>query len=46
MSCGVPQGKEIGEILKILLAEVIENKLKNEKEALLKRAIEIEKGRK
>lgn len=34
-------GKEIGEALKILLDEVIENKLQNEKEALLERAKEI-----
>ncbi len=31
-------GKAIGEALKVLLSEVIENKLDNEKEALLKRA--------
>ncbi len=36
-------GKEIGEALKTLLDEVIENKLPNEKEALLERAEQLKK---
>ncbi|MBQ8145421.1 MAG: polynucleotide adenylyltransferase, partial [Clostridia bacterium] len=38
---GFEKGKKIGDILSILLSEVIENKLPNEKNALLKRAKEI-----
>ena len=35
MEAGVPQGPEIGRILKMLLEQVIEEKLPNEREALL-----------
>lgn len=38
---GFEKGKKIGEILSTLLSEVIENKLQNEKNTLLKRAKEI-----
>ena len=38
---GLEKGKKIGEILNVLLQEVIENKLNNEKNALLKRAREL-----
>ena len=38
---GFEKGRKIGEILSILLSEVIENKLENEKNALLERAKQI-----
>lgn len=38
---GLSAGKRIGEILTTLLNEVIENKLENKKEALIKRALEL-----
>ena len=38
MALGVPQGKKIGEMLHLLLDEVIEERLPNEKEALLEKA--------
>lgn len=41
VEAGFEKGRGIGEILNALLDEVIENKLQNEKEALLKRAHEI-----
>ena len=41
MENGFEQGKIIGDILNILLTEVIENKLENEKNALLNRARQI-----
>ena len=41
MQSGIPRGRQIGIILNTLLAEVIDEKIPNEKEALLKRAMEI-----
>lgn len=41
MKIGIPAGREIGIILSTLLSEVIEEKVPNEREALLKRATEI-----
>ena len=41
MEAGIPKGRELGEILKTLLNEVIEEKIPNEKEALTDRALEI-----
>lgn len=41
VSNGIPTGRLIGIILNTLLAEVIDEKLPNEREALLKRAMEI-----
>ncbi|MBQ7788964.1 MAG: CCA tRNA nucleotidyltransferase [Clostridia bacterium] len=41
ISIGITEGKKIGYILNALLDEVIEDKLKNEREELLKRAKEI-----
>ena len=35
MDAGIPQGPEIGRILKILLEQVIEGKLPNERQALM-----------
>lgn len=40
IACGI-KGRAIGNTLNILLQEVIENKLKNEKNALVRRALEI-----
>ncbi|MBP3495954.1 MAG: CCA tRNA nucleotidyltransferase [Clostridia bacterium] len=41
ISIGITEGKKIGYVLNALLDEVIEDKLKNEREELLKRAKEI-----
>ena len=41
MEAGVPKGRELGEMLKALLNEVIEEKIPNEKKALINRALEI-----
>ena len=41
IASGIEKGKKIGEILNALLSEVIENKIPNEKNELLKRAKEI-----
>lgn len=46
MDIGVPQGPEIGRILKLLLEQVIEEKLPNQKEALLEAAVYIRKAAK
>jgi hypothetical protein len=40
MALGIPRGKRIGEILHALLDEVIEERLPNEKNALLQAAKE------
>ena len=41
MELGVPRGPEIGRLLEALLGEVIDGKLENSREALLKRAREL-----
>ena len=41
INAGIPKGRELGEILKILLDEVMEEKISNEKDALTVRALEI-----
>ena len=38
ISIGVPEGKEVGRILKLLLDEVISGTLENDREVLLSRA--------
>lgn len=40
-AAGIPQGKEMGNILKRLLDEVSDEKIPNEKNALVKRALEL-----
>ena len=41
MAIGVPQGREIGRILKALLEQVVEGELVNEKEALLQASMKM-----
>lgn len=41
IDAGIPKGRGLGEILKALLDEVIEEKTPNEKDALIRRALEI-----
>lgn len=41
MEAGVPQGKELGNVLKSLLDEVLDEPEKNEHEYLIKRAVEL-----
>lgn len=43
LSVGIPSGKKMGLILKTLLDEVINEDIPNEKDLLLKRALELEK---
>ncbi|MBQ7907696.1 MAG: HD domain-containing protein [Clostridia bacterium] len=44
IALGIPAGKEIGNILSMLLSEVIEERIPNEKNVLLKRAQEMKNG--
>ena len=41
MELGIPRGPEIGRLLEALLGEVIDGKLENSREALLRRAREL-----
>ena len=41
ISAGIPRGKELGNILDRLLSEVIDESLKNEKDQLISRALEL-----
>ena len=41
IALGIPKGKKIGKILGRLLDEVTEEELENTKEALIKRALEL-----
>ena len=46
MALGIPKGKQIGQMLQTLLDEVIEERLPNEKGALLQAAKELSEPRK
>lgn len=41
IALGIPRGKRIGEVLDILFNEVVEEKLENSKDLLIKRALEL-----
>ncbi|MBQ6894829.1 MAG: CCA tRNA nucleotidyltransferase [Clostridia bacterium] len=44
IEAGIKEGKRIGDIMNVLLCEVIENKCQNTKDKLIKRAIEINRN--